>query len=783
MNFKKLRKVLLVMGVATCLALPMAACGKDNGGGAGGGTNVENTPTKLGAVVLSVDDNGLATWDAVENASKYEYTLDGGATYLETTECAVQLEEGQTIKVRAVGDGVNTRHGNWSEELSFGESSSGNEGGSGNENEGGGTEDGGEDDGGSEVTSLDAPVVTIDHTTGIASWEAVKGATEYEVSVDNSNTSQIIKVTTETSWRIPNDYGGLKVRAKNGNVESKWSVWKKWDKTQYNPDGGDESELEQLPTPNVQLVENKATWSHVEGATKYIYKIGEDGTETEENAPVEITLTEGQALYVKAVGDNETNKDSDWAISTTFTKTKLATPTLEINGPRVTWSETTNATGYVVEINGVEQPVQTAREYNLTDSATVRVKAVSTNTTLYSDSDWSNSETYTKPSIALGAVSATITNNMVKWDAVANASGYEYSFNDGLTVAGTTTGTTLSIDYNQSVVIRAKGDNVTYANGEWSTAVTNDTCYVLNNCDTTTGFAGGITFEANTNATYIKEGTASIKANGNTNSATWATIMLTVNGTPLTPGNLDSFGLSAIQFEVYNAESSPVNLFLSTRQAKQDNGPLSVGWNTVTISIATIKSEIEANPAQLDAFGNFYLQVVGNVYFDNVIGIIGTGDEGGSTTPTVTKTILNNCDAYNQESQIRFWVETNATTTLDATTKTEGAYSVKTVTADGNYINVYARDYTGEDALIPVSTLITYDYVCFDVYNEGTTDATLYYKDNATIAGTLKAGEWTTLKFDATSIQQWFGDGYCTFYVKGAYTLYFDNVCGCVENN
>ena len=40
MNFKKLRKALLAMGVVACLALPMVACGEDGNGGGGGGTNV-----------------------------------------------------------------------------------------------------------------------------------------------------------------------------------------------------------------------------------------------------------------------------------------------------------------------------------------------------------------------------------------------------------------------------------------------------------------------------------------------------------------------------------------------------------------------------------------------------------------------------------------------------------------------------------------------------------------------------------------------------------------------
>ena len=77
MDFKKLRKVLLTMGVMTCLSLPMVACGGNDNEGNGGGTNVEQMPEKLGDVVLTVDENGLATWEEVEGATSYDVYRKG----------------------------------------------------------------------------------------------------------------------------------------------------------------------------------------------------------------------------------------------------------------------------------------------------------------------------------------------------------------------------------------------------------------------------------------------------------------------------------------------------------------------------------------------------------------------------------------------------------------------------------------------------------------------------------------------------------------------------------
>lgn len=71
-------------------------------------------PKKLGAPVVTIDENGVASWNAVENASGYKYIIDN-AEAVATDKTTVTLTDGQTIKVMAVGDGENFADGDYSE--------------------------------------------------------------------------------------------------------------------------------------------------------------------------------------------------------------------------------------------------------------------------------------------------------------------------------------------------------------------------------------------------------------------------------------------------------------------------------------------------------------------------------------------------------------------------------------------------------------------------------------------------------------------------------------------
>lgn len=74
--------------------------------------------------------------------------------------------------------------------------------------------------------------------------------------------------------------------------------------------GTDPNDPTKLKMPTLTMDGNVARWTAIDYATKYVYKRGETGAE-KETSGLYVTLSDGQTLYVKAVGDEY--KDSDWA--------------------------------------------------------------------------------------------------------------------------------------------------------------------------------------------------------------------------------------------------------------------------------------------------------------------------------------------------------------------------------------------------------------------------------------------------------------------------------------
>ena len=70
------------------------------------------TPQKLSAPVVTLSGN-LATWQEDLSADKFEISLNGNLSYVENIVTNKVLTNGQTLKVRAVGDGTNYTTSNW----------------------------------------------------------------------------------------------------------------------------------------------------------------------------------------------------------------------------------------------------------------------------------------------------------------------------------------------------------------------------------------------------------------------------------------------------------------------------------------------------------------------------------------------------------------------------------------------------------------------------------------------------------------------------------------------
>ena len=140
--------------------------------------------TKLSTPVVSISEDGLASWKMVDGASGYVYKITDEALY--TTDLFVKLNDGESIIVKAVGDVTLYTDSDYSEKVTYNAPQP-------------------------EPTKLQTPVVTIDEN-GVASWENIQNASGYTVSVNGSE-------TTITDLKITlNDKDEIKVKAVGDGV-------------------------------------------------------------------------------------------------------------------------------------------------------------------------------------------------------------------------------------------------------------------------------------------------------------------------------------------------------------------------------------------------------------------------------------------------------------------------------------------------------------------------------------------------------------------------------------
>jgi len=129
---KKRLLMLVAVAIALLCTFGLVACGGDGNTDDTSG----NGPTKLSAPVVTLEGN-VAKWEANENADKFEISLDGNLSYVENILTSKALEKGQSLKVRAVGDGVNYATSDWSNVVTYNgdaDTPSGSSGGTEGEN-------------------------------------------------------------------------------------------------------------------------------------------------------------------------------------------------------------------------------------------------------------------------------------------------------------------------------------------------------------------------------------------------------------------------------------------------------------------------------------------------------------------------------------------------------------------------------------------------------------------------------------------------------------------------
>ena len=97
---RKLWLAVLAIMTLFALVIGVAACGDEDD------TKETDTLQQLATPVVSISQEGLASWTAVINANGYVYKINDG-TETSTDQTSVQLTNGQTITVKASGDNIN----------------------------------------------------------------------------------------------------------------------------------------------------------------------------------------------------------------------------------------------------------------------------------------------------------------------------------------------------------------------------------------------------------------------------------------------------------------------------------------------------------------------------------------------------------------------------------------------------------------------------------------------------------------------------------------------------
>ncbi|MDS0526067.1 fibronectin type III domain-containing protein [Clostridium sp. SHJSY1] len=385
------------------------------------------------------------TWDAVNGISGYDVEVDGKLidNGNNTSYEAEGLTAGttHTFRVREKG---NDASGDWSDmthKTTLG------------------------------VISSDSVISSVTDTTIRLTWDAVIGATGYDVEFDGN----VIDNGNSTSYEVNGLVAGtthkVRLRAKTLDTIGQWS-----------------NEIDEVTlavvTPNnintsVSDSSIKYKWNEVAGAVGYDVEI--DG-KTINNG--NITSYEADSLQpgtkhtfrVRAKAGSTLGQWSD-----TITKTTLAVITDVIKTSTHTsiqldWKAVVGATGYDVEVDGkaIDNGTNTSYKVDGLDigsSHTFRVRAKSEDTI----GEWSiviNESTKSIDKVKNTTVQAAYNSIKLTWDAVDEATGYDVEVNGKvIDNENSTTYVAQGLDPNieYSFRVRAK---ISSAVGDWSDAIT-----------------------------------------------------------------------------------------------------------------------------------------------------------------------------------------------------------------------------------------------------------------------------------------------------------------------
>ncbi|KHD37441.1 hypothetical protein NL50_04500, partial [Clostridium acetobutylicum] len=332
------------------------------------------------------------TWDAVKGATSYEVEVDGNLT-IGLTDAGYEVKNlvpgtAHTYRVRAI---TSAGTGDWSALLS------------------------------KTTLSLVTGIKTSVTSTAInLTWDAIDGATSYDVEVDGKIITGITKASYEITGLTPGTEHTYRVRA------------------EFTDGAGDFSELKSAETlsvvtgvtASVTSTSINVSWDKVDGATSYDIEV--DGKVVSGIVDTSYTisnLTPGSThtYRVRVTTSAGVGEFSELTTKTTLSVVTNVTASVTSTSINVSWDKVDGATSYDIEVDGTVIAGVTGTSYIVSGLApgsthTYRVRV----TTGAGVGEFSELTTKTTLSVVTN-VTASVTSSSidVSWDKVDGAIGYD----------------------------------------------------------------------------------------------------------------------------------------------------------------------------------------------------------------------------------------------------------------------------------------------------------------------------------------------------------------------
>ncbi len=398
---------------------------------------VEKTFTFLSKVLDVGYSEGVITWKTVEGADSYKIQINSNVMGSDIIGNSYNIPDETTgqvaIRVLAQKTG-GSFFSQWSETLN--------------------------------LYILPAPSdITFNAETQTISWSSVSQATEYNVIINNGD--PIVTQSTNCSYNPNKTNFDIKIQAigTNNIINSKVSS-----KVEY---------LYLAPITRFSVNDGKLSWEEIEHATSYKLKIKHQGAEaiSTQNGRTYADLEPGKSYQVEVFPMTEgKNYFSSWSSTETINLLSIPANVKYEGNNHITWEGVNNATGYKVAFykNGKLTNTETLsvegntgidvnERFNEAAEYKVRVQA---------DADTDQGTYYasklSEPIIVIRLAkpaSYSVTDNPlvpdstnVKFDAVANASGYLVKYDD--TTANTITSTSFKPLFDDSAKDELQAINI-----------------------------------------------------------------------------------------------------------------------------------------------------------------------------------------------------------------------------------------------------------------------------------------------------------------------------------